>query len=151
MIKNINDSKKHFFVWTIVTIVIFVATMIGGNALFQWASEESGEEIPQLAKTLLYVCAYAVATFPIGFAVRRKFMHWYMPMRSPSVGTVKDDYIEGRDHPLRAIFRFIRFDFALLFDLVLLAFYCAVSLVIGLFIFPYHITSGIVFLCQKKI
>jgi len=151
MIENINDTKKHYFVWLIVTVVIFALAYFGGNELLKWAAEESGEEIPALATVLCVAAAYAVAVFPMGFSVRRKFMYWYMPMRSPSVGTVRGDYAEGYNNPIRTLFRFFRFDFALVFDLVLLAFYCVASLVIGIVIFPYYLISGIVFLCLKKI
>ena len=149
MIEGLNDSKKHFFVWGIVTIVIFLALFIAGlvlaNSYGGWKEELVEIAGRKFSGTLLVILfMYQFSTFPMGFYVRRKVMRRYIHVPTEEIKI-------NESNTILAFFRLVKCEILAVINLGLLCFYLSASILFGIVLFPYHIISGIVFLIQKKI
>lgn len=158
MITGITDSKKHYFIWNIVTIAIFSALFFGLPLLLGAASSDNyslapsdtlqvfGITFSEGELYLLYaLLCYAVATFPMGFFVRRKFMKKYI-----HVPTEQIKISESFRNPFVAFFRLIKCEILAAVDLILLVFYLVVSALVGIVIYPYQLISGLILLITAK-
>ena len=133
MISGLNDSKKHYFIWTAVTVAIFAVVFA-----LSWGTTG---DYPKYFAGLL---AYCVATIPIGFFVRRKYLHWYVHVPTEKIKIFEANIVV-------ALYRLTVVWVLAAFNLALLWFYLGVSFLFGFVLFPYHLISGIVFMLQKKI
>ena len=151
MIEGINDSKAHYFVWLIVTLLLigflFTIVILGGDEL----AASFKVKAFKLESWMLLIGAYAIAVFPIGFAVRRKFFKFYITFPRIFHNSVREDYEAATNNPIGTFFRMIAFDIVLALNIVLIVLKLAVSVPVGMVIYPYHVISGIVFMTQKKI
>ena len=147
MIENLNDSKKHYLIWSIVTIVIFLALFL----TLMFAVEKPANDTPLTISGhgfsytfLSFICSYLIATFPIGFYIRRKVMHGYIHVPTEEIKI-------REENTLVAFFRLIKCEILAVINLILLVFYLLASALFGLVMFPYHLISGGVFFATKKI
>lgn len=151
MIEGINDSKTHYFVWLFVTLFImgalFAFVILGGDQL----SELFTIKGYKIEGWMRYLCAYAVAVFPIGFAVRRKFMRFWIPFPRIFHRTVREDVEEAVNNPIVVLFRLFAFDIVLVLNIFIICLKLAVSVPVGMVIYPYHVISGIVLMAKKEI
>ncbi len=143
MIQGFNSSKKSYFIWLAVFLVLFVA--LAGVLLY--LSSSSGEAPANIGEWLiLFAAAHLVASFPIGFALRRRYLHWYAHIPTEDLKIQVSDV-----NLIPAIFSLVKCEFFTVLDLVLLAFYLVASAVIGVFFAPYLIVSGIIFIIKGRI
>lgn len=156
MIQGLTDTKKHFFIWNIVTIAIFSALFFGLPLLLGAASSDNyslapsdtlqifGITFSEGELYLLYaLLCYAVATFPMGFFVRRKIMKKYFHIPTEDIKIFESNI-------LLAFFRVVKCQVLLAINLILLAFYLTASAVIGIVIFPYQLISGVILMISGK-
>ena len=148
MIEGLNDSKKHFFVWTIVTLTLF-ALLFGGCYFVNKYTNVFSElftktEISFSVNLAFALAAYTLSTFPLGIFVRRKVMKRYVHVPTEQIKISEKNVAV-------AFFRLIKCQVLAIVDLVLLCFYIIASFLFGIVMFPYHVISGIVFLIGRKI
>lgn len=158
MINGLNDSKKHFFVWAIVTIVLFIGFSIGIQCLFSYlvksgeldAATETVEIMGKQFSSNLLIGAflYVIACLPMGWFVRSKFMCWFVHIPTEKI---RYRYNDVANNPIVSFFILMWCWILLFFNAALLLFYICFSIITGIVIFPYHIISGIILMCKKKI
>lgn len=152
MITGITDSKKHYFIWNIVTIAIFSLLFFGVPLIMEAASLDADMSGSResfgigISDVLLYLLmCYVIATYPMGFFVRRKFMKKYI-----HVPTEQIKISESFRNPFVGSFRLIKCDILAAVDLILLVFYLVVSALVGIVIYPYQLISGLILLITAK-
>lgn len=139
MIEYINDSKKAVVIWTVVFLVLFSGLSACFITLNGRAPESERESI-----ALLLGMAYVLSCLPIGWAVRRKVIKWYVHVPTEKIKVFETNL-------LLALWRiWVAWILAAL-DLCLLIIYAVASLIVGPFVNLYAIISGVVFMVQKKI
>lgn len=151
MIPGINNSKKSFFIWTIITTVLIAGLLI----LVQVDKENWGiakEIISQIPKTIIpkkvsrvlirTVLPILLATLLIGVGFK--------------VLIIKPHYLHIPTEKLHAfspdsIYYLIKIYINLIIDVIIFALSFVFSLLIGPFVYVYTVISGIILLITKKI
>ncbi len=147
MVKGINSSKKYYFIWLSVFLVLFFGLMIGMTV---WANKAPDLFNNKTVKLIcLYALPYLIATLPMGITIRRRFMHWYAYVPTDELDL--DFNIFSIVAVIRAGSRLFKCLFLSFFNSLLLLFYLIVAIIIGIFFTPYFIISGIVLIVKKKI
>ena len=161
MLEGINDSKKHYFVWTIVTLLIFFVPIIVAYFLTKYLPSEIIDEFEQIAvgspdsllskyeDLLGYLLLYAIATLPIGIAVKKLYFEGkYIHIPNPKVVSI---FEQDFGKVLIAGFQVIWCEILAVIDFIILCFNALLCVLTGMVIFPYHLVSGIVLMCKKSI
>ena len=142
MIDGINSSKKAFFIWLALFLVLFIGLSVTVTVLDNSYPPE--ERSTQTQMMILYLASFIIACLPIGWATRRRLVRWYAHIPTDEIKIFETNLV-------LALFRLIKCSFLLGLNLVIFALYTAFAIVAGPFINLYAIISGIVFMCQKKI
>ncbi len=142
MIEGINSSKKAFFAWVAVFVVLFVGlsitwTVINNNSPV--AEQATAEQMK-----MLYLASFLFACLPLGWATRRKIAKWYAHVPTEEIQVFETNLVV-------ALFRLGKCTFLFALNVALFAIYTAFAIVAGPIMNLYTIISGIIFMCQKKI
>ena len=142
MISGINSSKKAFFAW----IIVFLVIAIGLCTLWTVLNNNSPEEEKASEEIMMYFYGGSIlaACFPIGWATKRKITKWYAHIPTEEMKVFETNL------PV-ALFRLIKCWVLLMFDLALLAIYLAFAIVAGPIMTVYTFITGIIFMCMRKI
>lgn len=142
MIDGINSSKKCFFAWVIVFVVLCTGLCVLWTVLNNNSPVE--EQAPAEIMNWFYIGSFLFACLPIGWKTRKKIFSWYAHIPTEEIKVTETNLVV-------AVIRLGKCFILLTLDVVLFAFYTAVSVIIGPFINLYTIITGIVFMVQKKI
>ena len=142
MIEGINSSKKAFFAWLAVFVVLFVGlsvtwTVINNNSPV--AEQATAEQMK-----MLYLGSFLFACLPLGWATRRKIAKWYAHVPTEEIQVFETNLVV-------ALFRLGKCSFLFALNVALFTIYTAFAIVAGPIMNLYTIISGIIFMCQKKI
>ena len=142
MISGINDSKKAFFIWTIVFLVLFIGlcvtwTVINNNSPIE-------EQLAPDVMKMFYAGSFLFACLPMGWAVRRKIVTWYAHIPTEEIQVFETNLVV-------ALFRLAACTFTFALDVALFGIYTAFAIVAGPIMMLYTIVTGIVFMSTKKI
>ena len=142
MIDGINDSKKAFFIWTIVFLVLFIGLCVTWTVLNNNSPVE--EQLAPDVMKMFYAGSFLFACLPMGWAVRRRISTWYAHIPTEEIQVFETNLVV-------AIFRLAKCSILLGFDIALFVLYTAFAIVAGPIMVLYTIISGIIFMCTKKI
>ncbi len=142
MIDGINSSKKWFFVW----VTVFVVLCAGLCILWTVLNNNSPAEERATSQQMMwfYIGSFLFSCLPIGWATRKKVVSWYAHIPTEEIKVNETNLVV-------AIARLSKCSFLLGLDIVLFGLYTAIAIIVGPFINLYTIITGIVFMVQKKI
>lgn len=142
MIDGINNSKKAFFIWLIVFVVLFVGLCVTWTVLNNNSPAE--EQLAPKYMNMFYAGSFLFACLPMGWAVRRKIASWYAHVPTEEIKVFETNLVVALIRLFKCIFLFA-------LDVALFAVYTAVAIIIGPFMNLYTFISGIIFMVTKKI
>ena len=146
MIYKINDSKTAYFIWLTVIVVLFA----GFTYLVFWFfnhPEIKSEITPadeKIIGILKLAVPYVLATFPLGWTVRRRIMRKYLHVPTEDIRIFETNVVV-------AFWRLVVCEIVFLIDVVLFVLYFAFSIIFGVLFTPYFIISGIILMITKRI
>ena len=142
MIDGINNSKKAFFIWLIVFVVLFVGLCVTWTVLNNNSPAE--EQLTPKYMNMFYTGSFLFACLPMGWAVRRKMVSWYAHVPTEEIRVFETNLVV-------ALFRLIKCTVLFALDVSLFAIYTSVAIIIGPFMNLYAFITGIIFMITKKI
>lgn len=142
MIMGINSSKKVFFIWLSVFLVLFLGLCITATLLDNTYPPEERSTSAQMG--IIYLGSFIISCLPIGWATRRKIIKWYAHIPTEEIKIFETNLV-------LAIIRLVKCCILLALNTSLFAIYTAFSIIAGPFINLYAIISSIIFMCQKRI
>lgn len=142
MIEGINDSKKSFFTWLIVFLVLCIGLCVTWTVLNNNSSAD--EKLSEQVMMYFYLGSFLFSCLPIGWAARRKVIKWYAHVPTEEIKVFETNL------PV-ALFRLIKCTILFSLNVTLFTIYTSAAIIVGPFINLYAIITGIVFMIQKKI
>lgn len=142
MIDGINNSKKAFFIWLIVFVVLFVGLCVTWTVLNNNSPAE--EQLAPKYMNMFYAGSFLFACLPMGWAVRRKMVSWYAHVPTEEIRVFETNLVVALIRLFKCIFLFA-------LDVALFAVYTAVAIILGPIMNLYAFITGIVFMVTKKI
>ena len=142
MIDGINNSKKAFFIWLIVFVVLFVGLCVTWTVLNNNSPAE--EQLAPKYMNMFYAGSFLFACLPMGWAVRRKFASRYVHVPTEEIKVFETNLVV-------ALIRLIKCTVLAAIDIALFAIYTAIAIILGPIMNLYAFITGIVFMVTKKI